>query len=162
MYYIFFSSIFISFIKENQHFHILCILSLPHIVVHNRKLSQEICFILPLCVCVCVCVCVFILFYLLVSSGCTTSVTYVSSWDQRSFVESISRASAKFLHLFFWIYSISPPKMKTPIYNLFTMQDYVQGAPRKKQLIVSFVKHLKGKSWKHYEGHFSVSVSKLN
>ena len=131
MYYIFFSSIFISFIKENQHFHILCILSLPHIVVHNRKLSQEICFILPLCVCVCVSVCVcvcvcvsvcvFILFYLLVSSGCTTSVTYVSSWDQRSFVESISRASAKFLHLFFWIYSISPPKMKTPIYNLFTM-----------------------------------------
>ena len=63
MYYIFFSSIFISFIKENQHFHILCILSLPHIVVHNRKLSQEICFILPLCVCVCVCVCLCVCLY---------------------------------------------------------------------------------------------------
>ena len=55
-----------------------------------------------LCVCVCVCVCVggwvggcvclvFILFHLLVSFGCTTSVTYVRSSDQRSFVESISR-----------------------------------------------------------------------
>ena len=32
----------------------------------------------------CVCVCVFILFHLLVSSGCTTSVTYVRCSDQRS------------------------------------------------------------------------------
>ena len=31
----------------------------------------------------------FILFYLLVSSGCTTSVTYVRGSDQRSFVVSI-------------------------------------------------------------------------
>ena len=34
-------------------------------------------------------VCVFILFHLLVSSGCTTSVIYVRSSDQRSFVASI-------------------------------------------------------------------------
>ena len=38
----------------------------------------------------CLCVCVFIVFHLLVSSGCTTSVTYVRSSDQRSFVVSIS------------------------------------------------------------------------
>ena len=38
---------------------------------------------------VCVCVCVFMLFHLLVSSGCTTSVIYVRSSDQRSFVVSI-------------------------------------------------------------------------
>ena len=37
-----------------------------------------------------VCVCEFILFHLLVSSGCTTSLTYVRSSDQRSFVVSIS------------------------------------------------------------------------
>ena len=35
------------------------------------------------------CVCVFMLFHLLVSSGCTTSVIYVRSSDQRSFVVSI-------------------------------------------------------------------------
>ena len=35
------------------------------------------------------CVCVFMLFHLLVSSGCTTSVIYVRSSDQRSFVLSI-------------------------------------------------------------------------
>ena len=34
-------------------------------------------------------VCVFMLFHLLVSSGCTTSVIYVRSSDQRSFVVSI-------------------------------------------------------------------------
>ena len=46
-----------------------------------------------MCVCVCVCVClsVFILFHLLVSSDSTTSVTYVRSSDQQSFVVSISR-----------------------------------------------------------------------
>ena len=54
--------------------------------------------------CVCVCVCVFKLFYLLVSSGCMTSVTYVRSSDQRSFVEIISRGfcqvpSSLFLNL---------------------------------------------------------------
>ena len=37
------------------------------------------------------------------------------------------------------------------------VKDYVQGALRKKQLIASFVEHLKGKSRKHYERHFSVS-----
>ena len=37
-----------------------------------------------------VCVCVFILFHLVVSSGCATSVTYVRCSDQRSFVASIS------------------------------------------------------------------------
>ena len=47
--------------------------------------------LLVTCVCVCVCVSGFILFHLLVSSGCTTSVTYVRSSDQQSFVVSISR-----------------------------------------------------------------------
>ena len=46
-------------------------------------------------------VCVFILFHLLVSSGCITSLTYVRSSDQRSFVMSILLASARFLHLYF-------------------------------------------------------------
>ena len=65
------------------------------------------------------CVCVFILFHLLVSSGCTTSLTYVRGLDQRSFAVSISWVlSAKFLHLNFRIYHISPPKTKTPARNL--------------------------------------------
>ena len=55
-------------------------------------------------VCVCVCVCLFILFHLLVSSGFTTSVTYVRCSDQRSFVVSIIRGfcqvhSSLFLNL---------------------------------------------------------------
>ena len=57
------------------------------------------------------CVCMFILFHLLVSSGCTTSVSYVRSSDQRSFVVSISWVlSAKSVHLCFLIYHIPPPK----------------------------------------------------
>ena len=46
---------------------------------------------LSVCVCVCVCVYVFILFHLLLSFGCTTSVTYMRCSDQRSFVVSIIR-----------------------------------------------------------------------
>ena len=58
---------------------------------------------LHMCVCVCAracvraCVCVFILFHLLVSSGCTTSVTYVRCSDQRSFVVSITRGFCQVL-----------------------------------------------------------------
>ena len=48
-------------------------------------------YLLKLLVLVCVCVCVFILFQLLVSSSCTTSVTYVRCSNQRSFVVSITR-----------------------------------------------------------------------
>ena len=36
-----------------------------------------------------VCVCVFMLFHLLVFYGCTTSVIYVRSSDQRSYVVNI-------------------------------------------------------------------------
>ena len=39
--------------------------------------------------CVCVCVCVFMFFHLLVSSSGTTSVIYLRSSDQQSFVVSI-------------------------------------------------------------------------
>ena len=49
-----------------------------------------VCGCVGVCVCVCVCKCVFILFYLLVSSCCTTSVTYVRGSDQRSFTVSIT------------------------------------------------------------------------
>ena len=56
------------------------------------------------CVCVCVCVCMFILFHLLISSGCMTSVTYMRCSEQRSFVVSITRgfcqvSSSPFLSL---------------------------------------------------------------
>ena len=62
------------------------------------------------CVCVFVCVCmyvwvgVFILFFLLVSSDCKTSLRYLRCSDQRSFVVSISRGfcqvpSSLFLNL---------------------------------------------------------------
>ena len=43
------------------------------------------------CVRACVCVCVFILFHLLASSDCKTSVTYLRCSDQRSFVVSTAR-----------------------------------------------------------------------
>ena len=43
------------------------------------------------CVFVCVCVCVFILFHLLASSDCKTSVTYLRCSDQRSSVVNIAR-----------------------------------------------------------------------
>ena len=46
--------------------------------------------ILDTLVCWC-CVCVFILFHLLASSDCKTSVTYLRSLGQRSFLASIAR-----------------------------------------------------------------------
>ena len=50
-------------------------------------------FIYCLCVCVCVCLCVyvFILFHLLASSDCKTSVIYLRCLDQQSFVVSVAR-----------------------------------------------------------------------
>ena len=51
----------------------------------NRVVNN---FNFPVCYCA-LCVCVFMLFHLLVSSGCTASVIYVRSSDQRSFVVSI-------------------------------------------------------------------------
>ena len=86
-----------------------------------------VCVRVRVCVCVCVCVrvCVFILFHLLVSSGYTTSLTYVRSSDQRSFVLSILLASAKFLHLYFWICLISPPKTKTPATTYWRENDMI-------------------------------------
>ena len=70
----------------------------------------------PLCVCACVYVCFFILFHLLVSSGCTMSVTYMRCLDQQSFVVSIIRGfcqvpSSLFLNL---SYLTSKTKTKTP------------------------------------------------
>ena len=83
-----------------------------------------VCVCVFVCVFVCVCVCMFILFHLLVSSGCTTSLTYMRYSDQRSFVVSILGASAKFLHLYFWIYLISPPKTKTAAIRLLERKRY--------------------------------------
>ena len=77
------------------------------------------------CVRVCVCVCVFILFQLPASSVCKTSLTYLRCMDQRSFVVSIARASANFVHLCFWIYHISPPKMETLARSYWTENDMI-------------------------------------
>ena len=72
-----------------------------------------------------VCVCVFIPFHLLVSSGCTMSLTYVRSSDQRSFVVSISWLRyAKFHHRRIWKCHISPPKTKTPAALLLERKRY--------------------------------------
>ena len=77
-------------------------------------------------------VCVCILFHLLVSSGCTTSVTYVRSSDQGSFVVSISwMLSAKFLHIYFRIYHIWPPKTKTPADSYWREHEWYNVGTRK-------------------------------
>ena len=76
-------------------------------------------------VCVCVCVCVFILFHLLVSSGCTTSVTYVwEVWINDLLLWVFLSAAAKFLYLYLWIYLIPPPKTKTPANRLLEKNRY--------------------------------------
>ena len=56
----------------------------------SKSKFLHVCVCMCVCVCVRACVCVFILFHLLVSSGCTTSVTYVRCSDQRSFAVSIT------------------------------------------------------------------------
>ena len=75
------------------------------------------------------CVCVFILFHLLVSSGCTTSVNIR---DQRSFVLSISRGfcqvpSSLFLNLSYSTFkdenSSRPLTGEKTIYNVCTGKD---------------------------------------
>ena len=61
-----------------------------------------------------VCVCLFVCLYsstVKTSSDCKMSKTYLRGTDQRSCVVNIHLgASAKFLHLYFRIYLISPPK----------------------------------------------------
>ena len=57
---------------------------------NNFRLEETEIYGVRVCVCVCVCVCVFMLFHLLLSSVCTTSLAYVRSSNQRSFVVSIS------------------------------------------------------------------------
>ena len=85
-----------------------------------------VCVYACVCVCVCVCVyvcvyvrvsvcarayvCVFILFHLLVSSDCKKSVTYIHVRIKDLLLCVLLGASAKFLHLHFRIYHISPPK----------------------------------------------------
>ena len=54
--------------------------------------------------------CVCILFHLLVSSGCTTSVTYMRCSDQRSFIVSIIRGICQVPSSSFPNHHISPPK----------------------------------------------------
>ena len=74
--------------------------------------------ILDTLVCWC-CVCVFILFHLLASSDCKTSVTYLRCSDQRSFVVSIARGicqipSSPFLNLwYFTSKDVTPARRKT-------------------------------------------------
>ena len=63
-----------------------------------------VCTCVCVCVCVCVCACVFILFRLLASCDCKTSLKYLRCSGQQSFVESISRgffqvASSLFMNL---------------------------------------------------------------
>ena len=76
------------------------------------------------CVCVCVCVCVFILLHLLLSSGCTTSVTYIEVWINDLLLWVFLGALAKFHHLYFWICHISTPKTKTPADRLLERKLY--------------------------------------
>ena len=71
-----------------------------------------VCVFVCVCECVCVCVCAFILFHLLVSSDCKTSVTYIHVRINDLLLCVLLMASAKFLHLHFRIYHISLPKTK--------------------------------------------------
>ena len=67
-----------------------------------------------ICVCLCVCVCVYVFVCLYsstvkASSDCKIFKTYLRGSDQRSCVVNIYlSASAKFIHLHFRIYHISP------------------------------------------------------
>ena len=88
----------------------------------NWALSPVICklfiiILLDTCVCVCVCVCVFILFHLLASSDCKTSVTYrkcLEVWNNDLLLWVLLRACTKFLHLRARKCHASPQKTETP------------------------------------------------
>ena len=72
--------------------------------IEKQAMCVCVCVFVCVCVCVYVWVGVFILFFLLVSSDCKTSLTYLRCSDQRSFVVSISRGfcqvpSSLFLNL---------------------------------------------------------------
>ena len=67
---------------------------------NNKTCSPVLLSSVCVCVCVCMCVCVFILFHLVASSVCKTSLTYLRCTDQRYFVASIIRASSNFLSYF--------------------------------------------------------------
>ena len=48
------------------------------------------------------------------------------------------------------------------LYYLSTIQDYVHGAPRKGQLMGSFVEHFNGKSWKNELSFCPADITKLD
>ena len=74
-------------------------------------------------VCVCVCVCLY-------SSTCWFLQAAQHLWHTREvwvtdlLLWVFQEASDKFLHLYFWIYHISPPKTKTPADSLLERKRY--------------------------------------
>ena len=90
----------------------------------SRRLGCSLSLSLCLCVCMCVCVCVYTL----------PPVGFFRLQDICDIREKLGStifcceyylgASAKFLHLYLWIYLISPPKMKTPAVLLLERKRY--------------------------------------
>ena len=80
------------------------------VLYHNSQFRLPI---VPSLLLIMLCVCVYAL-PPAVSSGCTTSVTYVRSSDQRTFVESISRDFCQVHSSLFLNYHVSLPKTNIP------------------------------------------------
>ena len=75
---------------------------------------MRVCVCMCVCVCVCVCVSVWVCgcVYTLPSAGFFRLQDVFESWEY--LLRVFLGTSAKFLHLYFWIYHISPPKTKPP------------------------------------------------
>ena len=83
------------------------------------------------CVCVCMCVCVFLCgcVYTLPSAGFFRLQDVFESWEY--LLRVFLGTSAKFLHLYFWIYHISPPKTKPPADSYWRESEWCNAGIRK-------------------------------
>ena len=93
-----------------------CTLFFYQIYYVQLSTLQLVCVYVCMCmyvrVCVCMCVCVFLCgcVYTLPSAGFFRLQDVFESWEY--LLRVFLGISAKFLHLYFWIYHISPPKTK--------------------------------------------------
>ena len=91
----------------------------------------------------------------LVNSGKFLRTPFLNTTGDCFFIEHIKENLEHTILQFAWRYS---SKVKgCVLYCLLSIQGYIQGAGRKRQLISYFVEHFNGNSWKILTCHFPVS-----
>ena len=110
--------------EYSPEFHRELFLNIPRIYRGNAPpIFHEQIFARCVCVCMCVCVCL----YSSTSWFLPAAWRLWHTWDVRNndlLLWVLLGASAKFLHLHFWVYHISPPKTKVAADSILERKQY--------------------------------------